>query len=263
MLWQEKTWVEMREIDKQLPVVVPLGSIEQHGHHLPLYVDTIQVTGIAERVEKILTNEILLLPTFWLGSSHHHMDFPGTVSVLPSLYTQNVKSIARSILSAGFKRVFFLNGHGGNEVPASEALSELVAEDDVANDAFLTFASWWQVGRDSLRAEQHGMATQGLSHACEYETSMVLYLRPDLVKMNLSRENAPAIDNAWLCTDRIGGKVGVYRRYNRVTARGNLGNPVPATGKKGETMTAGVVSDIVEFLKDFANWREMPIVGPK
>ena len=91
MLWQEQSWPAMREMNKQLPVVVPLGSVEQHGHHLPLFVDSIQVSAIAERVEErsSLKNEILLLPTFWLGSSHHHMDFPGTVSVLPSLRAEH------------------------------------------------------------------------------------------------------------------------------------------------------------------------------
>ena len=106
------------------------------------------------------------------------------------------------------------------------------------------------------------MATQGLSHACEYETSMVLHLRPDLVKMDRARENAH-IDNAWNSTDRIGGKVGVFRRYNRVTSTGNLGNPIPATAKKGETITAAVVSEIVAFLKEFSTWKEMPLIGPK
>lgn len=263
MLWHEQSWPAMRQIDKQLPVVVPLGSVEQHGHHLPLFVDSIQVSEIAQRVEQRLSDRILVLPTLWLGSSHHHIDFPGTVSVLPSLYSQMIKSVARSILHAGFKRIFFLNGHGGNEVPASAALTELVVEDDAANDAYLTFASWWNVGRDALLSEKHGMATPGLSHACEYETSMMLFLRPDLVKMSVARDNTPVIDNDWYCTDQIGNKVGVYRRYSRITSAGNLGTPSAATAKKGESMTAPVVNDIVEFLTDFSTWKELGAIGPK
>src|SRR5688572_5522517 len=119
MYWHEQTWPAIQQMNKQLPVVVPLGSLEQHGHHLPLFVDSIQVTEIAQRVERALTKGVLLLPTQWLGSSHHHMDFPGTVSVLPGLYAQVIKSIAKSILNAGFRRIFFLNGHGGNEVPGA------------------------------------------------------------------------------------------------------------------------------------------------
>lgn len=263
MLWHEQSWPAMRQMSKQLPVVVPLGSVEQHGHHLPLFVDSIQVSEIARRVEQRLADRILMLPTLWLGSSHHHMDFPGTVSVLPSLYTQIIKSVARSILSAGFRRIFFLNGHGGNEVPAAAALTELVAEDEAANDAYLTFGSWWSVGRDALLSEKHGMKTPGLSHACEYETSMILFLRPDLVKLAEARDNTPIINNRWHNTDAFGSKVGVYRRYNRFTASGNLGTPSAATAKKGESMTAGVVDDVVAFLTEFATWKELNAIGPK
>ncbi|MCA9427968.1 MAG: creatininase family protein, partial [Candidatus Omnitrophica bacterium] len=123
MLWHEQRWTQLEKMDKDTPVLIPLGSCEQHGHHLPVYVDTIQVTAIAERAEKALGKKVLLLPTLWLGSSHHHLDFPGTVSVLPSLYSQMIKSVANCILDAGFKRLLFLNGHGGNKVPAAQALS--------------------------------------------------------------------------------------------------------------------------------------------
>lgn len=263
MLWHEQSWPAMREVNKQMPVVVPLGSVEQHGHHLPLYVDTIQVAAIADRVEQRLKDRVLMLPTFWLGSSHHHMDFPGTVSVLPSLYTQIIKSVASCILSAGFKRIFFLNGHGGNEVPGSQALSELVAEDEKANDAYLAFASWWGIGRDAIRPEKHDLKSpEGVSHACEYETSMLLFLRPDLVKMGRARDHTPAIENEWHCSARTGSKVAVYRRYGRITSSGNLGTPSAATAKKGESMTAAVVNDVVAFLNDFATWKELTAIGP-
>jgi creatinine amidohydrolase len=253
----------MQRMNKQTPVVVPLGSCEQHGHHLPLFVDSIQVTAIAERVEQRLKSEILLLPTLWLGSSHHHMDFPGTVSVLPSLYTQMIKSVARSILHAGFRRIFFLNGHGGNQVPGAQALTELTCEDDEANGAYLTFSSWWTIGGEAIAPDKHGLTTPCVSHACEYETSMLLFLRPDLVKLDAAREQAPAVDNRWFNTERLGNRVGVYHRYNRITAAGNLGKPSQGTAAKGEAMTAAVVDDIVAFLREFATWPELPAIGPK
>ncbi|MBA3708666.1 MAG: creatininase family protein, partial [Planctomycetes bacterium] len=179
MRWHESTWTRIGRMDRGTPVVIPLGSIEQHGPHLPLAVDTIQVEAIADRLEHRLGDRALFLPTQWLGSSHHHMDFTGTISLRPSLYGQLVQELARCVLAHGFTRVLFLNGHGGNEAPATAALSELVATDDRADRACIAFSSWWKAGRDALAPERHGMTTPSISHACEYETSLLMALRPE------------------------------------------------------------------------------------
>jgi creatinine amidohydrolase len=174
-------------------VVIPLGSCEQHGRHLPLFVDSIQVTKISERVEERMRERVLVTPNLWLGSSHHHLDFPGTISVRPSLYSQMIAEVARSIIAAGFKRIFFLNGHGGNEVPAAAGLTDLIATDDKADDCYLTFASWWHVGSQGLDPKRHGMKTPYVTHACEYETSMLLFIRPDLVNMSEASVTPPVL----------------------------------------------------------------------
>src|SRR5688572_24627419 len=206
MLWHEQTWPALERASKQTPVVIPLGACEQHGRHLPVFVDSIQVSAVAERVEKRMADRILLTPTLWLGSSHHHLDFPGTISIRPSLYSQVIADVARSIISAGFRRIFFLNGHGGNEIPASAALAELVATDDRAESCYLTLSSWWQVGREALDPKRHGMATPSISHACEYETSLVLYLRPELVNLAEAKCAPPALDTSWYHSE-YGGRV--------------------------------------------------------
>src|SRR5215213_6629787 len=110
MQWSELDWPTIQDLNKGVPVVVPLGSIEQHGLHLPLCTDTCQVSNIAERAEQRLAESALFLPTLWLGSSHHHLDFPGTLSIRPSLYSRMIQELTTSILSAGFRRLFFLNG---------------------------------------------------------------------------------------------------------------------------------------------------------
>jgi len=261
MLWHEQSWPAIQAMDKNLPVILPLGSCEQHGHHLPVFVDSIQVDAIATAVEKKLADRVLMLPTQWLGSSHHHLDFPGTVSLRPSLYSEMIKDMARSVLSAGFKRVFFLNGHGGNQIPGAQALSELVAEDEAANSAMLCFSSWWHVGSEAIKPEKHGMTTHGVSHACEYETSLVLFLRGDLVDMAKVRPTRPVIDDAWLNTERA-GRVGLYYRFNRVTSFGNMGSPQNATAEKGKSMFNALIDEIASFLDTYATWPVLPAVGP-
>jgi creatinine amidohydrolase len=257
MLWQEQSWKQISELPKQLPVVVPLGSCEQHGEHLPVFVDSIQVQAVAERVDQRLGRSVLTLPTLWLGSSHHHKDFAGTISVRPSLYEQMIAEVARSILHAGFRRIFFLNGHGGNETPATNALTELVATEDQADDSYLCFASWWQVGKDALRPERHGMTTPEITHACEYETSFMLFLRPDLVHIDRAQAHQPVLNSAWR------PRVKMFRRFHRLTPTGSMGDPTVASSAKGQGMLEGVVSEIVAFLQEFPNWPELGPIGAK
>jgi creatinine amidohydrolase len=209
-----------------------------------------------------MRDRILMLPTLWLGSSHHHIDFAGTVSLPPELYTSVIKQVASCVMRAGFKRIFFLNGHGGNEIPVAQALAAMVAESDQADDAYLSIASWWQVGRDALKPEKHGLTTPQISHACEVETSMMLAIRPELVKMDRAKTPTPVLKTDWFNFE-YGGKVGVYRRYRRQTAPGNMGSPSAGTKGKGESMLKLVVADVIQFIGDFAKWPELPAIGPE
>lgn len=257
MLWHEQSWPALQQLHKDTPVIIPLGSIEQHGHHLPVIVDTLQVDSIATRVEKRLEEKVLLTPTLWLGSSHHHKDYPGTISVPPILYSQMIIEVVKSILRAGFKRIVLLNGHGGNLTPATEALTELVAMDDVADDAYLTLSCWWQVAAEGIKADKHGMATPSISHACEYETSLVMALRPDLVKKDRIQAHAPPLESKYFHSD-YGGSVTVVRRFHRLTASGSMGSPQDATAEKGESLLNSVVDEVVGYVEELMTWPNLP-----
>ena len=104
--------VDIQATDKdQIVVVVPTGALEQHGRHLPLLTDAILVTEVAERVEKKLSDQVLLVPTLWLGASDHHLDFPGTLSLPNTVYAEMIKHVLQCCVGAGFRRIMFLNGH--------------------------------------------------------------------------------------------------------------------------------------------------------
>jgi creatinine amidohydrolase len=254
MLWHEQSFPAIAALDKDMPVVIPIAACEQHGEHLPVFVDTIQVTEIANRVEAEMRDQILLTPALWLGCSHHHIDFPGTISVLPSLYTNIIKSITKSILHAGFKRIFFLNGHGGNVVPGSQALTELVDEDDEADDAYLALSSWWSIGADKIVGDAVGAKTPNLSHACEYETSVMLFARPDLVDMDKIKPRDALLQSDWFYSERMDNKVSVFKRFHRLTETGHMGKPELATAEIGEAIVDISVRETKAFLAEFATW---------
>ncbi|MFW6039247.1 MAG: creatininase family protein, partial [bacterium] len=164
-----------------------------------------------------------------------------------------IKAVARSVLKPGFRRIFFLNGHGGNLIPASHALTELTDEDDEADAAHLALASWWDVAGEAMQAERHGMATPRLTHACEYETSAMLSLRPDLVDQDAIREGEPRGEHPSKQAARWAG-VQTFQRFHRRTQSGHMGNPEEATAAKGESLLDAVVEQVVAFLEDFATW---------
>lgn len=260
MLWHEQRWTDIDTLDKNIPVLIPLGSCEQHGHHLPVFVDTMQVTAIAECAETALGDRVLLTPTLWLGSSHHHRDYAGTISVSPSLYSQVIQDVTKSILGAGFRRLLFINGHGGNRIPAGQALSELVCDSEAADDAYLVLVSWWELNQPALA---QGMKTPSISHACEYETSLILKLRPDLVRVDRIREAPMALDNNWVQSEGVvGSRVSVYRRFRRWTAAGSMGNPSAATEEKGAHLLDVAARELVKLVEDLASWPELPPIGP-
>ena len=125
MLLENLTWPEVKKLKLADKVVIfPLGSFEQHGHHLPLTTDTDIVTAVARGIEKARAKKVLCLPTLWPGHSTHHLFFPGTLSVRQMPYIQTVIELCSSIVNFGGQKIFLLNGHGGNDVPLRAALRE-------------------------------------------------------------------------------------------------------------------------------------------
>ena len=262
MLWQELTSPEIDRLDRDLPVLIPLASCEQHGRHLPVFTDTLETEAIAARVEKLRSDRLVALPTLWLGASHHHIDFPGTLSLPPAAYAGMIQHLTRCLLQHGFRRLFFLNGHGGNVVPASQALTDLIATDDRADAASIAFSSWWRVASAVLAPERHGMKTPNSTHACEYETSLVLALRDDLVKLAEIDPNHLEVQRPWV-TAPWTGKVEGFHRFHRWTSSGHMGDPTAATAEKGHSILQAVTDEVVKFIDDFSKWPPMNKIGPQ
>ena len=253
MIFGNKCWVDVEAMDKDKVVVLPLGSFEQHGHHSPLFTDTYLVSAVAERVEAKLANQVYLLPTLWLGASDHHLDLPGTISIPNSLYTEVIKNMIRSIAMAGFQRVFLLNGHGGNVTPGTQAITELVNESDRYNEMWLALSSYWTLASPVMSADQHGMESLQLSHAGEYETSMMLYLKGELMRMDRVTSSPPLVDSTYYHSEHL-GRVNVAKRMATSTPTGAMGKPQAATAEKGQSLLTAICEEVVNFLTEFAQW---------
>jgi creatinine amidohydrolase len=264
MKYGELKRTDIERIDKtHTVVVVPLGSLEQHGQHLPLLTDSLLGGEVAARVEAALPETVLLLPTQWLGSSHHHMKFPGTISVPSDLYIEIVSHICECLLSAGFRRIFLQISHGGNEVPCQEVIYRLMVKHRQREDFWIASAGYWAITSDDIRIPE--MATERITHACEYETSMVLALRADLVDMKQAAAHHIWLDSRYYFPDlttRRTSQVNVSLPFEQMTRSGAIGRPELATAEKGEKLLEIISAKVIDFVREFSQWPWRPKMEP-
>ena len=249
-------WPELKDVPvNQLVVLAPLGSFEQHGPHLPFTTDTDIVTAIAEDVERALPNNVLLLPTLWIGHSTHHMHFPGTLDIPQMHYIGVIQDLCRSILSMGAARILLLNGHGGNDIPVRAALREVKTELQGRQGVHVLFASYWMLAAASIR-EIRESELGGLGHACELETSLMLHLYPDRVRTALARRDGPKHASPYRKGDMQHAKpVYSVNEFHEISESGVVGHPDLATAEKGRRFFDAIVKDVNAFLEDFLTWQ--------
>lgn len=234
------TWPQVQRLVPDTPVVIPIAALEQHGPHMPVFTDSLLLGEIVRRAEAALHNRVLFAPLMWLGNSEHHMDFAGTLSASPRAYLDLLKDLAGNMLTHGFRTVVLLNGHGGNIVPAQQALFELRQQHRQRDDLRLLAATYWQLGPSPQEADDT-LTQSEMGHACEWETSMMLALRPELVgeytsqpPVSQHRENAPA-QQAWTTRER--------------SSEGYIGHPAVASVVKGEALLDRFGADVIAFLE--------------
>ena len=180
----------------------------------------------------------------WLGNSHHHMDFSGTVSAEPRVWLDLLTGLVDNMIVHGFRRILVINGHGGNDVPARQATFELRQQYRDRNDLLLLAATYWTLADPTKSIP--GLKQQQMGHACEWETSMVLRLTPELVKhhtevaeVEFGNPFEPAI-RAWTMPDR--------------SVPGHIGDPAAATADKGEQLFEVVSCGAGQSVQRMSDW---------
>jgi creatinine amidohydrolase len=254
MQFGEKRWPEMAGLGQKV-VVLPLGSTEQHGRHLPLLTDTVICQEIVRRADAELGDEALFLPLLWVGVSEHHRAFPGTVSVQGETYTNFVADVLESLIGGGFRRILLLNAHGGNSVPGHAALYKAQMRHRDERDLWLVFATWYAMAAPQIAAMPQ-LEQRKVTHACELETSMVLRLRPELVDLDAAQAANVPFDSAFYSPDSSRrNRVSVSLPLDHVSQSGALGHPEVATAEKGEALFVTAVNELVACVREIAAWQ--------
>lgn len=240
----EMTWPAVKALSPDTPVVFPVAALEQHGHHMPLFTDSLLCGEVVRRVAELprLREKVLFAPLQWLGNSDHHLDFPGTLSAPPRTYIDTLNGLMENFLKHNFSRLIFINGHGGNDVPGKQAIFETRQRNRHRSYLLLLFATYWHLANPTDTA----LSQPEMGHACEWETSMMLRLRPDLVG-DISRLEEVPFGNPFLPASR--GWVMPDR-----SVPGHIGNPSAATTEKGETLFATFADGFASLLDRVLAW---------
>jgi creatinine amidohydrolase len=251
MIWEKLTHVEFAALDRNIPAVINIAAVEQHGPHLPVDVDCQIGQHFCDRIDAALQDKVLILPQIKVCCSQHHMDFPGTLTVSHATFLAYLSDILESALAHGFRNIFILNSHGGNQAIGRVAVESLGPR-VIAADGQLAFASWWDVASTDLK-ELNVSGPQGVGHACEFETSLMQLIDPEIVKGSEIGGMSYDSYRPWADGDMLRApSVNVYRTMKSISGgTGTVGNPSFATAEKGQEISDVVVARLVEILIDF------------
>ena len=240
--WQEMWRHELLAALEDDPVVlVPVGSVEQHGPHCPMDVDISHTQALAvETARAIDAFPVIVAPPIWVGLTHYNMGEVGTITLSVETFIAMVCEICRSIWANGFKRIVLLNGHGGNEA-IIQVISIKLAEEDV----WVLPITYWNMVRTIL-IEEADHDKDFIGHGGEWETSLQLYLRPTLIDRSrmVANQRRPGF------TDDIRAFTGFPER-RREREHGVADNPFPATAEKGERLFTAARDKLIEVCRQY------------
>lgn len=246
--WERLTAPELKALAaRDALVVLPIGSLEQHGPHLPVWTDSHAAHALSLRAAEAVATDLpaVVLPPLWLGLSEHHFPFGGTISLDYATFHAVLRCVVRSILADGFSKLFIVNGHGGNIEPLAVSARELAHEFGIP----VVATTWPQ----AAPAEIAGILTAqpGIHHACEGETSLWLALDAGQVRQD---RIADALSNA--PPSPPAGTSRFWSFEERAPRTGVRGDPRAATAEKGHAIIAAVVEGLARMMRDDLLWRK-------
>jgi creatinine amidohydrolase len=208
-----------------------------------VFTDSFLLGEIIRRAKEPLADRVLFAPLQWLGNSDHHIDFAGTLSASPRTYLDLLNGLAENFVRYGFRRLVFINGHGGNDVPGKQAIFELRQRHRERNDLLFLLGTYWSLGTKPTDPTLH---QREMAHACEWETSMMLRLAPQWVG---DYKNAPPVESGTSFNPASRGWITRER-----TTPGHIGFPHLATAEKGEHLFTTFAAGVTALLERVVRW---------
>lgn len=228
-------------------VLLPVGSCEQHGAHLPIGTDTLIGFLLAKESSKRCKCPILTLPPIWLGYSPHHIGMSGTLTLSEETFIQIIYEICFNLVNQGFEKIILLNSHGGNTPCLTVAVNKIGRQSGISP----IVTTYWQLiydQIDNLRKSPFG----GMGHAGEFETALALYLFPELVKIEKAIPSPQAGDKYFSPEMFAKNIIYHYVDYLKLSPSGVVGNPLAGTAQGGKQLFVLLVNKLCELIEDFS-----------
>ncbi len=252
LFYGDHRWPELKALaDKGAIILLPVGQTEEHGPHVPVDCDVRIAEETARAVAEAAVSEIpvLVLPTIWCGYSGQGLfDWPGVISMPPETVISVVENIGLSLGRSGFRKVVILNSHGHHPAILQVAARKVADQSDVC----MICTDIFKMASESV-AKHRTSALGGCSHACEYETSLMLHFGAR-VDMAAAQDEPVKTRSSFVGGDMCGPSSKVFWstwRYQK-SVTGTYGSPTHATAEKGAAIFRETVALYVKLLHDVA-----------
>jgi creatinine amidohydrolase len=249
--FMQKSWPELKEyLERNALVILPVAQAEEHGPHLPVGCDTYIGTEVGRRVAEALKGEVptLLMPTLWSGfSPKKMMKWPGTIRVRTRVVCDLVHDVLASLCEMGFKKIVVIDAHGQHRGILEVAIREIADEYNVycALTNPLTMASEKYA---EIRKTENG----GASHACEYETSILMAMGFDVDLSKATDEDKLTYSSEFYVADAIGKKKVFLSTWGLQESKtGIYGAPLKSSAETGRQLLDEMVKNYVKFCKEY------------
>jgi creatinine amidohydrolase len=267
--YAKMTYYDIENMDKDNTLIVlPIGSIEQHGRHIPVDTDALQVATVAEKAVRIASEKvnILLAPiqSYGYASITMNLDqpadkYPGSITLSVETFINVITEITNSFVRAGFKRILLLNGHGGNY----QLLQVAARKIRDLSGAIVAVVNYWTLP-SAEEMKEAGLEEGTLRHSAEWETSMHLAIDEEhVVKSRIVADPtaiaAIKVKTEYFSRDELGGKAFAAKAYfpernGDYSGHGVVGNAALGSREKGERFLELHVKKLVAFLQEYAKW---------
>lgn len=248
----DKSWVELEEAIKlNALLILPIGTIEEHGRHLPVSTDSVIVSEVARGVAEKLKGEIpiLVLPTLWTGYSAKEMTrWPGTIRIRPLVLIQLIHDLLASLIEMGFKKIIVLDGHGHHRGIIEVALREIGDEYGVY-PASVSPAGLSAGLYSSIRKSPIG----GSIHGGEWETSLMLYFKQPVKREEFTAEDIMRYHSEFIPGDNFVSGKGVFWSTWGIqkSKTGIYGDPTSASEETGRMIYEEIIEKLSQFIREY------------
>jgi creatinine amidohydrolase len=252
--WGLHTAASIQDVVSENPIVIlPVGSTEQHGSHLPLNTDSRIADALSLEAASRVSEEVpvLVAPLLPFGYSARHHGFQGVINLCTSNLQGIVLDVVDSLRQYQIRKLVVLNGHGGNYASLAAAVAVACAEREMT----AVCVNYWEIISSTV-SDWRESPMGGIGHAGELETSLMLYLEESYVDRDGLRDEIPRLpSHRYVTEDMYGSGCVTYPAlFHHFSSSGVMGDPRTASREKGERIFHLTADALADFLRDFAHW---------